>query len=295
MANPIDINTILYEKTSFTDVCFISSNKEEIWYSKYQIIKHSKFLKVLFTSDPQVTNVDVNYATKTIKNLFDYIEEPYDLITKNGDDMIDVYMLSHQWEMDKIEEKFSMYITDKLELSEKTIIELKLRNNKHYIKSVENLLCEGKVDNSNISITYEMCKIYKNVVDVLRSIQEVIHNRDMDDDDYEHECGDLIQEIDIALSSIPGTENRNTNVFARYQILHYSTEDLFEKDLTINARIFQDGSFKDQRYFIDKKTKTTFLLDVENRTSSHKIVDGNKVDLNTSDKSRLLKYQITAV
>lgn len=62
------------------------------------------------------------------------------------------------------------------------------------------------------------------------------------------------------------------------------------KVLKIFVKKFQTGSLEGEHYFFDKKTNTTFGLNIKDRTVHYKIIDGEKVALNSNDRSRLLDY-----
>ena len=64
--------------------------------------------------------------------------------------------------------------------------------------------------------------------------------------------------------------------------------------LKIHAKTVKSGELKGLVYFIDDETETSFIINSKNRTSSGKIVDGKKVELNDDDKKRLVNYDITS-
>ena len=65
-------------------------------------------------------------------------------------------------------------------------------------------------------------------------------------------------------------------------------EEKEEIKIKIKAKKYKTGELAGEAYFIDKDSKIEFLLNLDDKSVSHKVVDGKKVSLTASDKKIVL-------
>ncbi len=62
-----------YPKSPLTDICLVSSDGTELWYSKYQLARISPMLRATL-EDPTAVTIVMPFDTTTICGMLEYID-----------------------------------------------------------------------------------------------------------------------------------------------------------------------------------------------------------------------------